>query len=157
PGFALADEPEGTSLEIESVGSLKGDDARVGLAVLGIEHVAPPLVVARLGGAVHDYSSDLAFSALILDGNDLAAQLAAAIIEIDLRAGRRPQPRPERLLRASVSGKGDSKRDSSHSCENTSMIASLLAHRASPPLADRSIRFSGAAPHEGWRWARARP
>src|SRR5215470_17367717 len=98
PGFALADKSKSTALEIEGIGSFQGDDSRIGLAVLGVEHVAAPLVVSGLGGTVHDHRSDLTLSALILDRDDLAAELAATIVEVDLRTSRRAHPRSKRLL-----------------------------------------------------------
>src|ERR1043166_4815538 len=98
PGLALTDKSESAALQVQGVRSLQGHHTRIGLAVLRIEHVAAPLVVACPGGAVHDQRSDLTFSALILHRDDLAAQLAAAIVEIDLRAGRGPHPRSERVV-----------------------------------------------------------
>src|SRR5262249_7408827 len=131
------------ALEVQGVRPLEGDDPRISLPVFGVEHIAAPLVVAGLGGAVHDHGPDLAFSALILDRDDLTAQLAPAIIEIDLRAGRWPHPRSERIVRLGASnkysGKSEYQNDPGHqpyrfepSLTGTAAAASfsfLIAHR----------------------------
>src|SRR5215467_7089163 len=84
PGFTLADKGD-ASFKTQGIRSRHGDHAIVRLAVLGIQKVALPLVVTGLGSSGHDHGSDLTSATLILNRDNFAAELPAAIIEIHLR------------------------------------------------------------------------
>src|SRR5208337_4882250 len=96
PGLALTNHRH-AALQVERIGAFKRNDPVVSLAVVGVEKASLPLIVAGLGRTVQDDRSDFLRPRGVLDAYDLAAKLAAAIVEKDPSAGRRPHKGAKRL------------------------------------------------------------
>src|SRR5208283_5380712 len=90
PSLPLAKDSERAPFQVEPIGADERYHARICFPTLGIEQAALPLVVARFDRAADNDSADIR-AARPLAG-DLAAELAAAIIESDLGPVRWSHP-----------------------------------------------------------------
>src|SRR5215471_7164207 len=82
---------------MQSVWSLQGGNPRISFSVVCIQKIALPFVLTGLDSSAHNHCADLALAALILHRDDLAAELSATVVEVDLRAGRRTHPNAIRI------------------------------------------------------------
>src|SRR5450631_1323379 len=82
PSLSLAKDSERAAFQVETVGAYERYHALVCLPVVGVEQVALPFIIAGFDRAAHNHSADLGAARSLV--GDLAAEIAAAIIESDL-------------------------------------------------------------------------